>query len=167
MIMDIEIRELMPSDWVQVAEIYKQGIETGNATFQQTIPTWDEWNNAHVVNCRIVAVVDNHVAGWAALSAVSSRPVYAGVAEVSVYVGTAYRGLQIGTKLLEAIISESESKGFWTLQSGVLIENFASIAIHKKSGFREIGYRERVGKMNNTWRNTVLLERRSLVTGID
>ena len=114
-----------------------------------------------------MAVVDHRVAGWAALSAVSSRPVYAGVAEVSVYVGTDYRGLQIGTKLLEAIISLSESNGLWTLQAGIFPENKASIAIHTKTGFREIGYREKVAKLKDTWRNTVLLERRSLVTGIN
>jgi len=165
--MEIEIRDMIQADWVYVAEIYRQGIETGNATFQQTIPTWEEWSHAHLECCRLVAVVDHRVAGWAALSAVSSRPVYAGVAEVSVYVGTDYRGLQIGTKLLEAIISLSESNGLWTLQAGIFPENKASIAIHTKTGFREIGYREKVAKLKDTWRNTVLLERRSLVTGIN
>jgi len=165
--MNIVIRSMQPTDWVKVAEIYKQGIETGNATFQQTIPSWDEWNSVHISSCRIIAEVDKELAGWAALSAVSSRPVYAGVAEVSVYVNSNYRGQQIGTELLQAIISESESMGFWTLQSGILIENSASIAIHKKSGFREIGYRENVAKMNDVWRNTVLFERRSNVAGMD
>jgi len=165
--MNLVIRGMQPTDWSQVAEIYKQGIETGNATFQQIIPTWDEWNHAHLACCRIVAVVDNRIAGWVALSPVSSRPVYAGVAEESVYVGTEYRGLKIGTKLLEAIITASESNGLWTLQTGIFPENKASIAIHTKAGFRQIGYREKVGKMKNTWRNTVLLERRSSVVGID
>ena len=140
--MNLVIRDMQPTDWAQVAEIYKQGIETGNATFQQTIPSWEEWNMSHAASCRIVA-------------------------EVSVYVKSNHRGLQIGTKLLQAIISDSESKGFWTLQSGILIENSASIALHKKSGFREIGYREKVAKMNNVWRDTVLFERRSSVAGID
>ena len=165
--MSIKLRKITASDWTSVAEIYKQGIETGNATFQQTIPSWDEWNKAHINTCRLIIEVDNEVAGWAALSAVSSRPVYAGIAEVSVYVGSKYRGQQIGTKLLEAIISESESKGFWTLQAGIFPENQASIAIHKKAGFREIGYREKVGKMKDVWRSTVLLERRSTIIGID
>ena len=165
--MNLVIRDMQPTDWAQVAEIYKQGIETGNATFQQTIPSWGEWNIGHAASCRIVAEVDNEITGWAALSAVSSRAVYAGVAEVSVYVKSNHRGLQIGTKLLQAIISESESIGFWTLQSGILIENSASIALHKKSGFREIGYREKLAKMNNVWRDTVLLERRSNIVGID
>lgn len=165
--MDITFRAMTATDWTSVAEIYKQGIETGNATFQQAIPAWEDWNNGHVSSCRIVVEVDNEVAGWAALSAVSSRPVYAGVAEVSVYVGSKYRGLQLGTKLLDKMITESESQGFWTLQAGIFPENKASIAIHRKSGFREIGYREKVAKMNTVWRNTVLMERRSTVAGIE
>ena len=155
------------SDWMSVAEIYKEGIETGIATFQQTVPSWEEWNGAHALDCRIVAEVDNEISGWAALSYVSARAVYSGVAEVSVYVGIKYRGQQIGTKLLESIIHESECQGYWTLQSGILTENSASIAIHKKSGFREIGYREKVAKIKNVWKNTVLFERRSTVTGIE
>jgi len=158
---------MLPTDWELVAKIYKQGIDTGNATFQQTIPTWDEWNAAHVLCCRIVAEVDNEIAGWAALSSVSARAVYAGVAEVSVYVANKHRGLQIGTALLKSIITESERNGFWTLQSGIFPENTASIAIHKKSGFREIGYREKVANMKNIWRNTILFERRSTVTGVE
>ena len=165
--MNTGLRHMNPTDWPQVAEIYKQGIETGNATFQQTIPTWVEWNNAHIGSCRLVAVIDNVITGWAALSPVSVRPVYAGVAEVSVYVESRFRGQQLGTKLLEGIISESESNGFWTLQAGILQENSASIAIHKKSGFREIGYREKVAKLKGVWRNTILMEERSTVTGIN
>lgn len=154
-------------DWTRVAEIYKEGIETGNATFQQTIPAWDDWNNGHVNKCRIVAEVDNELAGWVALSAVSGRCVYAGVAEVSVYVGNKFRGQKIGSKLLEKLISESESNGFWTLQAGIFTENAASITVHKNAGFREVGYREKIGKMNNIWRNTVLLERRSSIVGVE
>jgi len=165
--MDITLRTLNVTDWDQVAKIYKEGIETGNATFQQSIPSWDDWNKGHISACRIVAEVNHEVAGWSALSAVSSRPVYAGVAEVSVYVGNKYRGQQIGTKLLEAIIVESEANGFWTLQSGIFPENKSSIAIHKKQGFREIGYREKVARMNGMWLNTVLMERRSTVTGME
>jgi len=156
-----------PTDWLAVAEIYRQGIETGNATFQQTIPTWDEWNNAHAVNCRLVAEVGNEIAGWAALSSVSARAVYSGVAEVSVYIGNNYKGRHVGTLLLESLISESERNGYWTLQSGIFPENTASISLHKKTGFREIGYREKVSKMKNVWRNTVLFERRSTLTGVE
>lgn len=165
--MDITLRTMNATDWVRVAEIYKEGIETGNATFQQSIPTWEDWNKGHISVCRIVAEVNHDIIGWAALSAVSSRAVYAGVAEVSVYVGNKYRGQQIGTKLLEAIIVESEANGFWTLQSGIFPENKSSIAIHKKQGFREIGYREKVAKMNQMWRDTILMERRSAVAGIE
>jgi len=165
--MNIIIRSMEPSDWLAVADIYKQGIETGNATFQQSIPTWEEWNAAHVLNCRLVAETDNMIAGWAALSLVSARAVYSGVAEVSVYVGNKYKGQHIGTTLLESIISESERCGFWTLQSGIFPENIASIAIHKKTGFREIGYREKVANLKNVWKNTVLFERRSTVTGVE
>jgi len=164
--MSIQCRKMTASDWMSVAEIYKQGIDTGNATFQQTVPTREEWDHNHAACCRIVAEVDNVIAGWAALSPVSGRAVYSGVAEVSVYVGNEYRGQQIGKKLLESIIHESECNGYWTLQSGILTENSASIALHKKSGFREIGYREKVAKMNNVWRNTILFERRSIVTGV-
>ncbi len=155
------------TDWIRVAEIYKEGIETGNATFQQSIPTWEDWNKGHISVCRIVAEVNHDIVGWAALSAVSSRAVYAGVAEISVYVGNKYRGQQIGTKLLEAIIVESEANSFWTLQSGIFPENKSSIAIHIKQGFREIGYREKVAKMNQMWRDTILMERRSTVAGIE
>ena len=165
--MNITFREMKATDWMSVAEIYKEGIETGIATFQQIVPTWEEWNAAHVLDCRIVAEIDNEISGWAALSSVSARAVYSGVAEVSVYVGNKYREQQIGTKLLESIIHESECHGYWTLQSGIFPENSASIAIHKKSGFREIGYREKVAKMNNVWRNTILFERRSTVTGVE
>ena len=165
--MNITFREMKATDWMSVAEIYKEGIETGIATFQQIVPTWEEWNAAHVLDCRIVAEVDNEISGWAALSSVSARAVYSGVAEVSVYVGNKYREQQIGTKLLESIIHESECHGYWTLQSGIFPENSASIAIHKKSGFREIGYREKVAKMNDVWRNTILFERRSTVTGVE
>lgn len=154
-------------DWTNVAEIYRQGIETGNATFQQEIPTWDDWNNGHVKSCRIVAVIDNEIVGWAALTAVSGRCVYAGVAEVSVYISNKYRGQKIGTKLLDKLIAESENEKLWTLQAGIFPENIASLKIHEELGFRKIGYREKIGKMNGIWRDTVLLERRSKVIGID
>lgn len=165
--MEITFRTMMANDWKSVAEIYKQGIETGNATFQQEIPIWNDWDNGHIKSCRIVACTGNEIVGWAALSSVSARKVYAGIAEVSIYVATKYRGQGIGYKLLEKTITESESENFWTLQVGIFPENQASLHIHKKLNFREIGYRERIGKMNGTWRNTVLLERRSKIVGID
>jgi L-amino acid N-acyltransferase YncA len=165
--MEITFKEMEANDWESVAEIYKQGIETGNATFQQEIPTWNDWDSGHLKSCRIVACVQNEIVGWAALSSVSTRKVYAGVAEVSVYVSNKYRGYGIGYKLLERMIAESESENFWTLQAGIFPENYPSLHIHKKLNFREIGYRERIGKMDGIWRNTVLLERRSAIVGLD
>ncbi|CAN5258857.1 GNAT family N-acetyltransferase [soil metagenome] len=161
----ILFRPMQADDWASVAEIYKQGIETNNATFQQEVPSWDEWNNAHLKNCRIVAVLDNIVVGWAALTPVSERCVYAGVAEVSVYVSTNHKGHKIGTKLLEQLIKESEEINLWTLQAGIFPENIPSINLHKHLGFRQIGFREKIGKMNNTWRDTFLFERRSIKIG--
>lgn len=165
--MKIIFRPMKAADWTNVAEIYRQGIETGNATFQQEIPTWDDWNNGHIKSCRIVAEIDNEIVGWAALTAVSGRCVYAGVAEVSVYISNKYRGQKIGTKLLDKLIAESENEKHWTLQAGIFPENIASLKIHEELGFRKIGHREKIGKMNGIWRDTVLLERRSKVIGID
>ena len=153
-------------DWKNVSEIYRQGIETGNATFQQEIPTYTDWDNGHLKNCRIVAIKDNEVAGWAALTPVSGRCVYAGVAEVSVYVADKNRGHIIGHKLLEKLIIESENEKLWTLQAGIFPENIASLKIHEALGFRKIGHRERIGQMNGIWRDIILLERRSKLIGI-
>lgn len=155
------IRAMDANDWKSVGAIYKQGIETGNATFQKEVPEWTEWDNAHIKKCRIVAEADGEVAGWAALTPVSGRCVYAGVAEVSVYVSDRFKGKKVGIRLLDALISESEKEGFWTLQAGIFPENPASLKIHKNLGFREVGYREKIGKMDGIWRDTVLLERRS------
>lgn len=153
-------------DWESVADIYKQGIDTGNATFQQDIPAWSEWDKAHLPFCRIVAVWENEIAGWAALTPVSGRCVYAGVAEVSVYVSNKYRGQKIGARLLDKLIAESERENLWTLQAGIFPENKPSIKIHENLGFRQVGYREKIGKMNGVWRDTVLLERRSRTVGV-
>lgn len=163
----LTIRQITPDDWPIVAEIYKQGIETGDATFQQEIPSWMDWNNTHLKNCRIVALVNGEIAGWAALTAVSSRCVYAGVAEVSLYIANNYRGQKVGTSLLEQLIIESEKENLWTLQAGIFPENIPSLIIHERAGFRKIGYRERIGKMNNIWRDTILMERRSNNIGLD
>ncbi len=161
------VRQMEATDWLSVVEIYKQGIETGNATFQQDIPTWQDWDNRHLTTCRIVLIKENEIAGWAALTPVSGRCVYAGVAEVSVYVADKFRGQKLGLQLLQQLIEESEKENFWTLQAGIFPENTASLMIHQKSGFRKVGYRERIGKMNGKWRDTILLERRSEKIGND
>lgn len=163
--MNIELRPLKKDDWPSVAEIYKQGIITGNTTFEKDIPTWDAWDSTHFKMCRIVATVGEEIVGWAALTKVSGRCIYAGVAEVSVYVASLYKGQKVGTKLLESLISESEQKGFWTLQAGIFPENIASLKLHKNLGFRKVGFREKIGKMNGRWRDTILLERRSKIVG--
>lgn len=154
-------------DWEQVRAIYLEGIATGLATLETEAPMWEKWDGGHLADSRLVARCDEAVAGWAALSRVSSRPVYAGVAEVSVYVGERHRGRGVGGMLLEALIAESERQGIWTLQAGVFPENTASIKLHKRHGFREVGRRERIGKLNGAWRDVVLLERRSAVVGLD
>jgi len=159
----MEIRNLLPSDWDDVKSIYEKGIATGNATFQTTAPSWEEWDNSHLSKNRIVACHDGQVIGWAALSPVSSRCVYAGVAEVSVYVDPAHSGRGVGLTLLNELIALSEVDGIWTLQSGVFSENAASLRIHEKAGFRILGIREKIGKQNGVWRDTVLLERRSKI----
>lgn len=155
---------MIRDDWDQVAEIFRQGIETGNATFETQIPSWEKWDSAHIQSCRIVATIENVVIGWAALVPVSSRKVYAGVGEISIYISNRYQGLKIGTRLLERLIDESEKEGFWTLQAGIFPENKASIKLHQNHGFRIVGYREKIGQMKGVWRDTILLERRSKKT---
>ncbi len=161
----VVIRAMLPGDWPAVREIYMEGIATGNATFENEAPEWDAWNSGHLPDARLVADVDGRVAGWVALSPVSNRCVYAGVAELSVYVAAAARGRGVGKALLAELIRESEAKGFWTLQTGVFPENKASLALHRKCGFRVVGTRERIGKMGDRWRDVVFLERRSAVAG--
>ena len=156
-----------PSHWEAVARIYLEGIATGNSTFQTNAPTWEEWDSAHTTNCRLVAMDKSQVLGWAALSTVSGRCVYAGVAEVSVYVSESARGKGIGKSLLQALITESEKNNYWTLQAGIFPENTASIRLHQHAGFRIIGTRERVGKMHGVWRDSLMLERRSKIIGIN
>ena len=159
--MSIHINNLEPGHWPEISKIYEEGIKTGNATFEQSCPAWEEWDNDHRKDCRFVAIEENVVVGWAALSNVSGRCVYAGVAEVSVYISENFRGKGIGKLLLEKLVQESEQARIWTLQAGIFPENTASIQLHKKCGFREVGIREKIGKMNGVWRNVVLLERRS------
>ena len=164
--MKLEIKHINPQDWGVVARIYKLGIETGIATFETQIPSWSKWNLSHMQSCRIAAWLDNHIVGWAALSPVSNRCVYGGVAEVSVYINPNHSKKGIGTQLLECIIEESEKEGIWTLQAGIFRENEGSIQLHKKVGFREIGHREKVGNLNNVWYDNVIMERRSKTIGI-
>ena len=161
------IRPMLETDWPAVKKIYEEGLATGNASFQTAAPEWNEWNDSHVTTCRLIVAKDDSMLGWAALTPVSGRCVYAGVGEVSVYVGQSARGQGIGKILLKALIDESEKNNFWTLQSGVFPENKASLRIHEELGFRLIGSRQKIGKMNGVWRDTLLLERRSLKTGVD
>jgi len=157
----MEIRKLIDKHWDQVKIIYQKGIDTGNATFQTSAPSWEEWDSSHLASCRITMQQDGKVVGWAALTPVSSRCVYAGVAEVSVYVDPAHCGKGIGLTLLNELVRQSEAEGIWTLQAGIFPENMASLRIHEKAGFRILGTREKIGKQNGIWRDTALLERRS------
>ncbi|MEP6706525.1 MAG: N-acetyltransferase family protein [Pyrinomonadaceae bacterium] len=153
------------ADWEQVRGIYLEGIASGQATFETAAPGHERWESSHLPFARLVARDGEIVKGWAALSPVSSRSAYAGVAETSVYVGELYRGNGIGRRLLESLISESEKNGIWTLQAVVFPENNASVALHEHLGFREVGTRKRIARLNGVWRDTVLLERRSNVVG--
>jgi L-amino acid N-acyltransferase YncA len=163
---NVGIREMTPEDWPVVREIYEEGIATGDATFERAAPAWEDWDAGHMKACRLVALDAGRVVGWAALSFVSERCVYAGVAEVSVYVSAASRGQGIGRHLLESLVAASEREGLWTLQAGIFPENAGSIAIHRRCGFRIVGTREKLGRMNLHWRDVLLLERRSAVVGI-
>jgi L-amino acid N-acyltransferase YncA len=163
----ISFEPLTSEHWPAVRSIYLQGIATGNATFQQAPPDWSEWDQAHLQACRWVAKVGSEVVGWAALAPVSSRPVYAGVAEVSIYVAEGMRGRGIGKHLLRKLIADSEAAGFWTLQAGIFPENAESVRLHLGADFRVVGARVRLGNLNGRWRDVILLERRSDLTGSD
>lgn len=156
-----KIRVFDAPDYDAVKEIYQQGINTKNATFETVAPEWTEWDKKFLPGPRFVAELNGQVVGWAVLSVVSSRCVYAGVCEVSVYIHKDYRGQAIGSRLLSYLIEYSEANNIWTLQASIFPENAASLKIHGKLGFREVGRRERIGKMDDIWRDTVLLERRS------
>lgn len=162
----ITLDAMAAEDWPPVREIYEQGIATGHATFAPSAPAWEEWDAAHLAACRMVARGGGEVVGWAALSPVSKRAVYAGVAEVSIYVSEAARGRGVGAALLGALVRESERAGIWTLQAVIFPENEASLRMHARAGFRTVGRRERLGSMNGWWRDVLLLERRSAVAGI-
>lgn len=163
----VVIRDLLEQDWNAVREIYLEGIASGHATFETGAPDWITWDTNHLRSCRFVASEGSEITGWAALSPVSKRLVYSGVAEVSVYVALRVRGRGIGSKLLAALVEASELNGIWALQAGIFPENTASVQLHKRAGFRIVGARERIGCMHGHWRDVLLMERRSAVVGIE
>jgi phosphinothricin acetyltransferase len=161
------IDEMVPGDWEQVRAIYLEGIATGYTTFETDAPSWEKWDASHLRIARLVARRGDEVLGWAALSPVSNRHVYRGVAELTISVRPESRGRGIGRALLEALIEESERNEIWTLQAAIFPENTASVKLHLRCGFREVGRRERIGKLNGNWRDTLLFERRSKIVGVD
>lgn len=165
----MKLREMAATDWPEIARIYREGIETGIATFEKSVPSYEDWDTAHLPFCRLVATngADTELLGWAALSAVSGRCVYGGVAEISVYIGRENRGKGVGRFLMEHLIQKSEEAGIWTLQSGIFPQNKGSIALHKQVGFRFLGKRERIGKRDGIWYDNLIFERRSTVAGMD
>jgi L-amino acid N-acyltransferase YncA len=158
--MSVIVRPLLPSDWPAVAAIFAEGIATGDATFETTVPAWEDWDARHLPEHRFVAAIDGEVAGWIAVVPYSSRTVYRGVGEESVYVAARARGLGVGRALLSALIASARDGSLWTLQAGVFPENEASLALHRAHGFREVGTRERIGELDGVWRDVVLLELR-------
>lgn len=160
------IREMNPNDSTRILEIYKMGLDTRNATFETNVPSWTDWDSKHLEHSRFVYVENDKILGWVALSPVSTRKVYEGVVEVSVYIDTNSLGKGIGSKLMERVIISSEMHGIWTLYSSVFPENTATLKLHDKFGFRIIGIREKIAQLDNIWRDTVLLERRSKKIGI-
>ena len=159
--MDYTIRPMITDDWSEVVEIFYQGIQTNNATFNTSCPSYDEWDETHIKQCRLVAESDGEVVGWVALSPFSSRECYKGVATLSIYIDTNHRGKGVGKMLLKKLLELSESAGFWTIQSGIFETNAASIALHEKCGFRKVGFNERIAKDRfGMWRNTVIMEHR-------
>ena len=157
---------MRPDDWPAVRAIYHEGIETKQATFETAVPSWTEWDTAKRPDCRLVARNKDRVVGWAALSPVSRRSVYSGVAEVAIYITEEERGQGMGRLLLEALIEASEQAGIWTLQASVFPENQESMGLFEVCGFRDVGHRERIAKHEGQWRNTILLERRSVNVGV-
>jgi phosphinothricin acetyltransferase len=156
----VRIRPLQPSDYQAVAAIFAEGIATGQATFETVVPTWEEWDARHLAEHRFVAELESEVAGWTAVVPYSLRPAYRGVAEASVYVAARARGRGVGRALLAALIESARAGGLWTLQAGVFPENESSLALHRALGFREVGRRERIGRLDGDWRDVVLLELR-------
>jgi phosphinothricin acetyltransferase len=165
--MALEIGQMQPVDWERVCAIYEEGIDSGQATFELEAPSWENWDASHHAFGRLVARLEGDIVGWAALSPVSGRCCYAGVAEVSVYVDSAHRNHGVGRQLLLAAIADSERHGIWTLQGGTFPENEASLRLQRACGFRVVGNRERIGQVDGVWRDTILTERRSPVVGVD
>jgi L-amino acid N-acyltransferase YncA len=165
-VLGFDIKAMRSEDWPAVQNIYSEGIATGNATFETETPPWEKWDQGHLQDCRLVAVNSEGILGWAALSPVSTRRVYSGVAEVSVYVAATARGQGVGTLLLQSLVEQSEACGVWTLQAGIFPENVPSVALHKSCGFREVGLRQKLGQRSGVWRDVLLLERRSSRVGI-
>jgi L-amino acid N-acyltransferase YncA len=157
----VTIRGARPDDWPRIADIYAAGIATRNATFETEVPSFEEWDAAHLPEHRFVATDGERVIGWVALTGYSDRCCYSGVADLSVYVDPAVQGQGIGRALLEHLIADTEGSGIWTLQAGVFPENAASLALHRHCGFRVVGTRERIGELDGVWRDVVLLERRA------
>jgi len=164
--MSLRIEPMTRADWDQVCAIYEEGIATGLGTFETKAPSWEEWDAARLPHSRLVAR-DERVLGWAALSPVSKRACYAGVAEVGIYITASARGRGIGRALLQALIESSETNGIWTLQGATIAENTASLTLQERCGFRVIGRRERIGKVAGVWHDTILTERRSNKVGIE
>lgn len=157
---DIMVRPLRADDWTAVRRIYEQGIATRNATFETEVPTREYLDDRWLAGHRWTAVLDGRVAGWAALTAASGRACYAGVAETSVYVDEVARGRGVGRALLRQQIAAADAGGLWTLQTSIFPENLASLVLHRQAGFRTVGVRERIARLDGVWRDTVLLERR-------
>ena len=154
------VRPLEAADYPAVADVFAEGIATGRATFETRVPTWEQWDAGHLPDHRLVAELEGEVAGWAAVVPYSGRAVYRGVGEESVYVAERARGRGVGRALLEALIESARTGGLWTLQAGVFPDNLASLELHRRLGFREVGVRERIGRLDGVWRDVVLLELR-------
>jgi L-amino acid N-acyltransferase YncA len=163
---DYLIDQMNADDWDQVRSIIREGIATGHTTFEKDAPSWEKWDAGHLQFARLVARQGDRVLGWAALSPVSNREAYRGVAELSISVAEDNRGRRIGCALLEALIEQSETNEIWTLQAAIFPENTASVKLHLRCGFRDVGRRERIGKLNGAWRDTLLFERRSKIVGV-
>ena len=158
----LTIRDFKEDDWKYVKEIYQQGLDSNIATFQTVCPSFEEWDDGHLKDCRFVAIYDGKVVGFAVLSPTSKREVYRGVVEVSIYLDLQYTYKGIGTKLFHHLIASAERGGYWSLYSSIIDKNTASIAFHEKCGFRKIGFREKIAKDRfGDWHNTILFERRS------
>jgi L-amino acid N-acyltransferase YncA len=164
--MDVAIREMSGADWRAVRAIYQEGIATGQATFETDAPEWADWDRAHLPVARLVADSGGKVVGWAALSPVSDRCAYAGVGEVSIYIAAAARGKGVGGRLMTALLAAAEAAGIWTVQAGIFTDNAASVALATGAGFRLVGRRERIGRLNGEWRDVLLMERRSQTVGV-